>query len=217
MSSRPWSSPSPERENTVGGDRRLRRPWPVSSGRDASRESRGWVGRQGRAAWVLFPFSGGGPPGEEAFVLREGAEPGSFSPAPLCGPSALPAPERARPRPPALPAAGPGPRARRAPRPFRAAERSAGPPGERGGRPGSRAPGLAGSRLLAAGPAGTRRVLGQGRAPDFFRDLVVLPFVSRRSRGSCRAPLARACTPQHPARVSVSHPLMLRKCFRMSN
>lgn len=175
-------------------------------------------GPVGRAAWIWFPFSGGGPPGEEAFVLREGAEPGSFSPAPLCGPSALPAPEpRARPRPPALPAAGPGPRARRAPRPFLAAERSAGPPSERGGRPGSRAPGLAGSRLPAAGPAGTRRVLGQGRAPDFFGDLVVLPFVSRLSRGSRWALLARACTPQHPVRVSVSHPLMLRKCFRMSN
>lgn len=183
------------------------------------RESGVWSlgGPAGRAAWILFPFSGGGPPGEEAFVLREGAVPASFSPAPLCGPSALPAPERARPRPPALPAAGRD----RGPAEPRALSW---PPGAAPGRGASaaaaRAPGLAGSRARASwlrALRGDAAFSGKVGAPDFFRDLVIFPFVSRLSRGSCWALLARACTPQHPVRVSVSHPLMLRKCFRMSN
>lgn len=73
-----WRYPSRERENTVGGDRRLKLPWPVSAGHGGSLET-GCAGEAEQPRFC-FRFLGSGTPGAEAFVLREGAVPVSLSP-----------------------------------------------------------------------------------------------------------------------------------------
>lgn len=158
-------------ENTVGGDRRLRRRWPVSAGLSGRLETGGAGEAQQR--WFSPRVLGSGTPAAEVFVLREGAVPSSLSPTPFVGRTHSPPPGRARPRPPALPAAGRWAGDRRAsgaPRvlPYpRGAARAGGGPG-RASRVSARAPGLApgrssaAERLLVGGPAGRRRILRRG-------------------------------------------------------
>lgn len=156
MSSRPWSSPSPERENTVGGDRRLRRPWPVSSGRDASRESRGWVGRQAGQRGFRSRFQVADLPGRKPLFCGRGPSPVLSLPPPFVGRAHSPPPSA---RVPALLRCLPRGRDRGPAEPRALSGPPSAAPGRRGSAAAARARGLPGSRARACWLRGL-----QGRA-----------------------------------------------------
>lgn len=90
MISCPRSYPSRERENSVQGNRILRRPWLVSAGPDESLET-GWAGG-GEQLRFYFRFLGPETPGAEAFVWREGAVPDLYLLPPFVGRTHSPPP-----------------------------------------------------------------------------------------------------------------------------
>lgn len=133
--------------------------------------------------------------------------PGSLSAATLCGPNSLPGPERARPRPPALPAAAArGRGVRRAAGALSCLRGAAEAWGERGeaARVAARARGLAPGRRsvperpLAGGPAGSKRLTAFGTS--LF--LPLCPVLARAFAGpSCPERARRNILSRFPYRV----------------
>lgn len=180
MSSCPWSSPSPERENTVGGDRRLRRPWPVSSEPDAGRESRGWVRPWAGQLGFRSRFQVADRPGRKSLFCGRGPSPVLSLPPPFVGRAHSPPPSarvpallrclpRGRDRGPAEPRAlSRPPSAARGRRASAAAARARGRPGSR-----ARACRLRGLRGHAAcsGKVGRLASFGTGSFSPLCPDL----------------------------------------------
>lgn len=152
-----------------------------------NRETR-WSGEAGRLGFG-FLSSGQATPGHPAFVLGEGAAPGSLSPALLCGPSSLPAPGCTRPTLPRCPASGCScqPQAWGAPRrPFLSPLQSSWGAGRAGlGRRGHRAgfgarawwvPRSPSACYWLVGLQGDASISGKVPAREVFRNLILFFF-----------------------------------------